>query len=299
VNEVPVSTLGDVVEAGAPLVTIVPAGEELIVEALVLNKDVAQIAPGLHAAIKLEAYPFTRRGFLECVEESVSPDAVADERRGLVFPAGVRVTKAALRDVGLRALSPGMTAQVEIRTGTRSVLSYLLSPIAKATSEAGRGAMAIKAAAKSQIKCRILPLFIVSSLLAGCYSPYPSSTPSDPCPGISLDRARLLNIAMSEVVRPDSSFVNKGCLPYSSIQEFQTKNKDCCYVRAVDEAPRPGTQLSLPLDRMMDYIVYIEGVCVSPGQNSSKLQLEYGMNKCGIITAIGGGVKVKINEESQ
>ncbi|MFZ4071582.1 MAG: HlyD family type I secretion periplasmic adaptor subunit [Caulobacterales bacterium] len=138
VNEVAVSTLGDVVEAGAPLVTIVPAGEELIVEALVLNKDVAQIAPGLHAAIKLEAYPFTRHGFLEGVVESVSPDAVADERRGLVFPARVRVTKTALRDVGLRALSPGMTAQVEIQTGTRSVLSYLLSPIAKATSEAGR-----------------------------------------------------------------------------------------------------------------------------------------------------------------
>jgi hemolysin D len=138
VHEVAVTTLGDVVEAGAPLVTIVPAGEELIVEALVLNKDVAQIAPGLQAAIKLEAYPFTRHGFLEGVVESVSPDAVADERRGLVFPARVRVTKQALRDVGLRALSPGMTAQVEIRTGERSVLSYLLSPIARATSEAGR-----------------------------------------------------------------------------------------------------------------------------------------------------------------
>jgi multidrug efflux pump subunit AcrA (membrane-fusion protein) len=113
----------------------------------------AQIARFRHAAIRLEAFaamkappalsfpaahPFTRHGFLECVVESVSPNAVADERRGLVFPARVRVTKTALRDVGLRALSPGMTAQVEIRTGERSVLSYLLSPIARATSEAGR-----------------------------------------------------------------------------------------------------------------------------------------------------------------
>jgi hemolysin D len=167
VHEVAVTAPGDVVEAGAPLVTIAPAGEELIVEALVLSMGEAdprklqwsfrppnaQIAPGLHAAIKLAsfaatkappalsctaAHPFTRHGFLEGVVESVSPDAVADERRGLVFPARVRVTKTALRDVGLRSLSPGMTAQVEIRTGERSVLSYLLSPFARATSEAGR-----------------------------------------------------------------------------------------------------------------------------------------------------------------
>lgn len=152
VHEVAVTTLGDVVEAGAPLVTIVPAGEELIVEALALNKGEAdernvrgtfrptnaQIAPWLEVAIKLEAYHFTRHGFLEGVVESVSPDAVSDERRGLVFQARVRVTKQALRDDGVRALSPGLAAQVEIRTGTRSVLSYLLSPIAKATSEAGR-----------------------------------------------------------------------------------------------------------------------------------------------------------------
>ncbi|MBU6408574.1 MAG: HlyD family type I secretion periplasmic adaptor subunit [Alphaproteobacteria bacterium] len=188
VNEIAVTTLGEVVEAGAPLITIVPTapacvdapeaencGEsELIVEAMVLNRDVGFVRPGQRVTIKLEAYPFTRHGALEGVVEHVSPDAIADEQRGLVFPARVVLTRSRLRDVspltrnGARLsvnsggqgtalmgpqvaerasdrealatapLSPGMAAQVEVITGRRSVLSYLLSPIARATSEAGR-----------------------------------------------------------------------------------------------------------------------------------------------------------------
>jgi hemolysin D len=109
------------------------------------------------------------------VVEHVSADAITDERRGLVFPARVRITRSRLRALNPRLqaheagasfeasgetpmrdprspspthhanqralaaiLSPGMSAQVEVITGRRSVLSYLLSPIARATSEAGR-----------------------------------------------------------------------------------------------------------------------------------------------------------------
>ncbi len=159
------------VEAKAPLVTIVPAGEELIVEALILNRDVGFVTPGQDVVVKLEAFPFTRHGYLEGVVEHVSADAITDETRGLVFPARVRITASRLRDVtSLRLfaqstnvsfddvgetsmrdapsseetrsatmpLTPGMSAQVEVITGRRSVLSYLLSPIARATSEAGR-----------------------------------------------------------------------------------------------------------------------------------------------------------------
>ena len=176
------------------------------------------------AIIKLEAYPFTRHGYLEGVVEFVSPDAVADDARGLVFPARVRIRASRLRNVNFpgqrefqlqaapasvnlapgaetimragdadldsdhavvtsdeaardrarvarsavsdpaspnlvrdaptseasisglsraqtawaRALTPGMSAQVEIITGRRSVASYILSPIARAASEAGR-----------------------------------------------------------------------------------------------------------------------------------------------------------------
>jgi hemolysin D len=146
VNEIAVTTLGEVVEPGAPLVTIVPAGEELIVEALVLNRDVGFVRPGREVVVKLEAFPFTRHGYLEGVVEHVSADAIADEQRGLVFPARVRITASRLRDVGgasasqaiAAVLTPGMSAQVEVITGRRRVIEYLLSPIARTTREAGR-----------------------------------------------------------------------------------------------------------------------------------------------------------------
>lgn len=142
VNEVAVTTIGEVVEAGAPLVTIVPEGEELIVEALVLNRDAGFVRPGQAVVVKLEAFPFTRHGYLEGEIEHVGADAIADETRGLVFPARVRITRSRLRDVNAVSealpLTPGMSAQVEVITGRRNVLSYILSPIARATSEAGR-----------------------------------------------------------------------------------------------------------------------------------------------------------------
>lgn len=140
VNEVSVTTLGEVAEAGQSLITIVPDGEDLIVEALVLNRDVGFVRPGMQTIVKLEAYPFTRYGSLEGTVEHVSPDATVDDVRGLVFPARVRLTKTQLRmGVGEKAvLQPGMAATVEVVTGRRRVIEYLLSPIAKAVGTAGR-----------------------------------------------------------------------------------------------------------------------------------------------------------------
>lgn len=134
VQEVAVTTIGETAEAGKALVTIVPDGEDLVVEALVLNKDVGILRPGAAVAVKLEAYPFTRHGTLPGVLEYVSPDSIVDERRGLVFPARIRLTgkSSAMR------LSPGMSAVAEIVTGRRRVIEYLFSPVAKAVSEAGR-----------------------------------------------------------------------------------------------------------------------------------------------------------------
>jgi hemolysin D len=93
-----------------------------------------------HATIKLEAYPFTRPGALSGVVEHVSADAIADEARGPVFPARIVVNGGALRGLsdGQIPFSPGMAAQVDVRTGQRTVTGYLLSPIAWATQEAGR-----------------------------------------------------------------------------------------------------------------------------------------------------------------
>lgn len=140
VNEVSVTTLGEVAEAGQSLITIVPDGEDLIVEALVLNRDVGFVRKGMRTVVKLEAYPFTRYGSLEGTVEHISPDATVDEARGLVFPARIRIENANLRmRHGERAvLQPGMSATVEVITGNRRVIEYLLSPIAKAVGTSGR-----------------------------------------------------------------------------------------------------------------------------------------------------------------
>lgn len=153
--EVAVTTAGERIEAGAPLMTLVPLGQELVVEALVLNKDVGFIKVGDKAAVKLEAYPFTRYGYLNGQVERIAADAVTDEPRGLVFPVRIRVESQTLMprfgsqdpsQSGGRAgnprqgltLTPGMAASVEIATGDRRIIDFVLSPIAKATSEAGR-----------------------------------------------------------------------------------------------------------------------------------------------------------------
>lgn len=153
IKEVSVTTIGEVVEPGAPVITIVPEGDELIIEAFLLNRDVGFVKINQEAIIKLEAYSFMRYGYLEGEVEHVSPDAVIDEARGLVFPARIRVTGGALRSLSgavakdpsaltkrefERYLTPGLSAAVEIKTGKRSVLSFLLSPIARSASEAGR-----------------------------------------------------------------------------------------------------------------------------------------------------------------
>ncbi len=150
VQEISITTIGEVVEPGQPIVTIVPEGAELIVEAFLLNRDAGFVKINQDAIIKLEAYPFMRYGYLEGEVEHVSPDAIVDEQRGLVFPVRVKITRARLRGDGALAslnadsddyhalLSPGLSAAVEIKTGTRSVLSYLLSPVTRSVQEAGR-----------------------------------------------------------------------------------------------------------------------------------------------------------------
>jgi len=139
VQEVTVTNIGEVPEIGKPLITIVPDGEPLVVEALLLNRDAGFVRQGMRAVVKLDAFPFTRYGTLEGVVAHVSPDATVDQQRGLVFPVRVRLAQRSLRVDGRPAvLTAGMSAQVEVITGSRRVIDYLWSPVARATREAGR-----------------------------------------------------------------------------------------------------------------------------------------------------------------
>ena len=142
IMEVAITTIGERVEAGAPLMTLVPDGQELEIDAMILNKDIGFVKEGQRAIVKLETYPFTRFGYLIGHVERVAADSVSDEKRGMVFPVTIKIDSAKLtrentQDKKLN-LTPGMTASVEISTGKRRIIDFILSPVAKATSEAGR-----------------------------------------------------------------------------------------------------------------------------------------------------------------
>ncbi len=139
VQSVAVTTLGQVVESGKPIVTVVPDGEDLVVEALVLNRDIGFVHMGDPVVVKLEAYPFTRYGTLDGRVAEVSPDAIVDDKRGLVFPVRIKMSQKQFKVEGsMRPLLSGMSLTAEIVTGKRSVISYLWSPVARAVNEAGR-----------------------------------------------------------------------------------------------------------------------------------------------------------------
>ena len=139
INAIAVTTIGEVAEPGEPVVTLVPAGRELYVEAFLLNRDIGFVAVGQEVRVKLEAFSFMRYGYLDGVVESISPDAIVDEARGLVYPARIRITNNGVVVNGeTPTLSAGMAATVEIKTGQRRVIAFILSPIMRALNEAGR-----------------------------------------------------------------------------------------------------------------------------------------------------------------
>jgi hemolysin D len=139
IQQMQVHTLGGVVKPADPLMVLVPRGGELIIEARVQNRDAGFVHEGQAVEVKLEAYPFTRYGVVHGVIEHISRDAVQDEKEGLVFPAMVKLTQPWITVDGRRLmLAPGLAATVEIKTGERRIIGFLLSPLARRVKEAGR-----------------------------------------------------------------------------------------------------------------------------------------------------------------
>ena len=118
---------------------IVPENAEPEIEAILDNKDIGFVFAGQSATIKVETFPFTKYGTVDGVVKFVAQDAMVDEQRGLVFSAIVEMSRHRL-EVGARtvSLSPGMTVTVEVKTGTRRVIDYWLSPILRTQHEALR-----------------------------------------------------------------------------------------------------------------------------------------------------------------
>ena len=130
------NTVGGVVQPGKDIVEIVPLDDTLILEAKVQPKDIAFIHPRQAATVKFTAYDFSIYGGLAAEVENISPDTVVDERGNAFYLVRVRTTQTHFSEK--LPIIPGMTAEVDILTGNKTVMSYLLKPVLKAKAYALR-----------------------------------------------------------------------------------------------------------------------------------------------------------------
>jgi adhesin transport system membrane fusion protein len=156
VNKIYINSVGRVVPSGADIMAIVPLDETLLLEAYIKPSDIAFLSPGAKAKVKFTAYDFSTYGGLDGEVERIGADTVTDEpgrparvsggagvagREVSYYPISVRTHKNTLgMDKNGRQLSiiPGMVAEVDIITGKKTILNYLLSPVYRAKERALR-----------------------------------------------------------------------------------------------------------------------------------------------------------------
>lgn len=140
VQQLQLHTIGGVVEPAKPIMVIVPEDAGIEIE----NKDIGFVEEGQEAVVKLDAFPFTRYGTLTGHVVMISDDAVeqqsaAGQQPRLIYTTRIRLEKDTMnvdgRDVHL---SPGMATAVEVKTGTRKMIEFVLSPLMRMGTEAGR-----------------------------------------------------------------------------------------------------------------------------------------------------------------
>ncbi len=133
INRLMVNTVGGVIQPGMDLVEIVPLEDTLVIEAQIKPADIAFLRPGQEAKVKFTAYDFTIYGGLEAKVEHISADSITDERGNSFYSVRLRTTK---NYIGLESnplpIIPGMVASVDILTGRKTILSYLLKPVLRA-----------------------------------------------------------------------------------------------------------------------------------------------------------------------
>ncbi len=141
INQVKISTIGGIVQPGQDLINIVPLNDTLLIEANIRPADIGFLRPGLSATVKISAYDFSIYGGLKAIVEHISADTITDEKGNPFYQIRVRTTERSylIGKHGERLqIIPGMSATVDILTGEKTVLEYLLKPIIKAKKNAMR-----------------------------------------------------------------------------------------------------------------------------------------------------------------
>ncbi len=139
VQQLSANTIGGVVTPALPLMYLVPADQPVEVEAMVENKDVGFVHAGQAVTVKVETFTFTKYGAVEGTVKSVSMDAIEDEKRGLIYSAKIALNSDHLIvDGRSMPLAPGMNVSAEIKTDSRKVIEYFLSPLQQHVNESIR-----------------------------------------------------------------------------------------------------------------------------------------------------------------
>lgn len=133
------NTIGGVVSPGEPIMEIVPTGADVVIEARLSPIDRGYVTPGQRTVVKISTYDFVRYGGLEGTVIMVAPDSNTDEAGNPYFRVVVRTDKTYLgKEKGSLPITPGMQATIDIHTGSKSVLDYLITPVLKLRHEAFR-----------------------------------------------------------------------------------------------------------------------------------------------------------------
>ncbi|WP_153448708.1 HlyD family type I secretion periplasmic adaptor subunit [Vibrio algicola] len=140
IQKIYINTIGGVIQPGMDLIEIVPTEDTLLIEAKIAPQDIGFLHPGLPALIKFTAYNFSTYGGLNGTVETISADTIQDEEGNSFYQVRIRTGENELKGTDGKPLPiiPGMTASTDIITGKRTVLSYLLKPVLKATNSALR-----------------------------------------------------------------------------------------------------------------------------------------------------------------
>src|SRR3989442_1622794 len=139
VQQLAVHTVGGVVTPAQQLLVVVPYEHQLEVEAMVENKDIGFVKRGQPVEVKAETFPFTRYGLIGGPVVTMSNDAVQLEKGGLVYPARIALARSVIQVEGQPVkLAPGMAVTAEIKTGTRRLIEFFLSPLLKSVQETAR-----------------------------------------------------------------------------------------------------------------------------------------------------------------
>lgn len=139
VQQLAIHTVGGVVQPAQELLRIVPQDEQLEVEAWLANKDIGFVHEQQEAAVKIETFPFTKYGTIASTIRRISDDAVPDEKLGLVYATTATLERNTIEVNGKPIkLTPGMAVTVEVKTGQRRIIEYILAPLLRYKQESIR-----------------------------------------------------------------------------------------------------------------------------------------------------------------